>query len=326
MADKMNRPDLQSEADVNFPDQFDEAIEPVHLREHVQNIAESSLNLETDAYLLRLVHSTIRNYLTGDIAYHDDDFRISLEDHAGAFDHDKWKPYLPIKAWETAKIIKAGQYREVTNILYKATTDHETGTWATDLADGKWVKIESGTSNISDDVYSAAWNAVADQGASKNQLYAIIENILESITAITEEDVTFNGNVDFQADATILGDPIATQAYVDDLVTALWKDQGIYDASGDTFPVAADTSPVVAQIKKGFIWTIGTPGTLLDKNEDPIDVEIGDTVRSLIDDPGQLGANWAIGQNNIGYVPENNANKATGFSVVIIFSTLRYRL
>jgi len=38
-------------------------------------------------------------------------------------------------------------------------------------------------------------------------------------------------------------------------------------------------------------------------------VEIGDTVRALVDSPSTTPTNWAIQQNNIGYTAENSANK-----------------
>jgi hypothetical protein len=45
-------------------------------------------------------------------------------------------------------------------------------------------------------------------------------------------------------------------------------------------------------------------------------VAIGDQVRALTDTPGQTASNWAISEANIGYVPENSANKATSFSTL----------
>lgn len=95
--------------------------------------------------------------------------------------------------------------------------------------------------------------------------------------------------------------------YADSLVVSLWKDQGNFDASGGNYPTASNTNPVVATVKKGFIWTISVAGTLPTGQV----VAAGDTVRALIDSPGNTQANWAIAENNIGYVPENAANKDT---------------
>ena len=103
------------------------------------------------------------------------------------------------------------------------------------------------------------------------------------------------------ADTVVLN---SAKAYADGLVTGIYKDQGNYDPSGNTYPTAADTFPLVAQVKAGFIWTSNGNGTLNSRLVQP-----GDTIRALIDNPGQTDANWAVAETNIGYVPENAANK-----------------
>lgn len=116
------------------------------------------------------------------------------------------------------------------------------------------------------------------------------------------------------ADAVIL---VSAETYANGLVINLWDDRGIYDASSNVFP-SSGGSGTAGAILKGDIWTINIVGTL---GGNP--VQIGDTVRALIDAPGQTNTNWAVGQNNIGYVPENIANKnvsggyvgLTGFSI-----------
>lgn len=100
-------------------------------------------------------------------------------------------------------------------------------------------------------------------------------------------------------------DAKADMTYVDGLVVGLWDDRGSYNASSNTFP-SSGGSGTSGAINKGDIWTISTPGTLGSES-----VENGDTVRALVDSPGTTTSNWAIQQNNIGYVPENSANKAT---------------
>lgn len=105
------------------------------------------------------------------------------------------------------------------------------------------------------------------------------------------------------ADAAVLA---AAEAYADGLITGIYKDQGNYNASGNSYPIASDTFPVVATIKKGFIWTASVAGVLNSKT-----VEIGDTIRALVDTPGQTNSNWAVAETNIGFVPENSANKDT---------------
>jgi hypothetical protein len=112
------------------------------------------------------------------------------------------------------------------------------------------------------------------------------------------------GNVTLEAPTT--GGTIATEAYADALVTKLWKDQGAYDASGNVFPNASNTSPVVATIKAGFIWTISVAGTLGGTAVQP-----GDTVRALVDSPGTTSSNWALGEHDLGYTPVTNARTLT---------------
>lgn len=101
---------------------------------------------------------------------------------------------------------------------------------------------------------------------------------------------------------------VTANAYADGLVVGLWDDRGNFDASVNAYP-STGGSGTAGAIKKGDIWTISVAGTLPTSQV----VEVGDTVRALIDTPGATQANWSIQQNNIGYVPENAANKnATG--------------
>jgi len=94
----------------------------------------------------------------------------------------------------------------------------------------------------------------------------------------------------------------ASIAYADSLVTGLWDDRGTFNASVNTFP-ASGGSGTAGAILKGDIWTISVAGTLGGHA-----VAIGDTVRALIDTPGQTDANWGILENNSGYVPLNAAS------------------
>jgi hypothetical protein len=65
------------------------------------------------------------------------------------------------------------------------------------------------------------------------------------------------------------------------------------------------------------LWYISAPGTLGGQ-----DVGIGDSFRALTDAPGQTATNWDILESNIGYVPENNANKST--SVLRYLSDIKF--
>ena len=94
--------------------------------------------------------------------------------------------------------------------------------------------------------------------------------------------------------------------YADSLVVGLWNDRGVFDASGGVYP-ASGGSGVAGAIKKGDIWTVSVAGTLPTSRV----VEVGDVVRALIDAAANTLADWAIVQNNIGYVTENSVNKAS---------------
>ena len=94
--------------------------------------------------------------------------------------------------------------------------------------------------------------------------------------------------------------------YADSLVVGLWNDRGVFDASGGVYP-ASGGSGVAGAIKKGDIWTVSVAGTLPTGRV----VEVGDVVRALINAAANTSADWAIVQNNIGYVTENSVNKSS---------------
>jgi hypothetical protein len=98
--------------------------------------------------------------------------------------------------------------------------------------------------------------------------------------------------------------------YADTVITGLFNDRGNYDASTNLFPSSGGSGPAGA-IRKGDIWTISVSGVLGGNAVDP-----GDTVRAMIDTPGQTVGNWAITENNFGFTPENLVNKATTFGTV----------
>lgn len=102
----------------------------------------------------------------------------------------------------------------------------------------------------------------------------------------------------------------AVKAYADGLVTGLLDDRGNYDASVNTFP-ATGGSGTAGAIKKGDLWLISVSGTL-----GGVAVNVGDQIRALSDTPGQTASNWAIMENNLGYTPENSANKSTDNTLV----------
>lgn len=155
----------------------------------------------------------------------------------------------------------------------------------------------------------------AAQWAADNTVYGAKRILITSDATYTLTDqrkfkiadgVQTWSNLDYFPDPTALAAQALSdaQAYADLLVVGLWDDRGSFDASGGSYP-ATGGSGAAGAIKKGDIWTISVAGTLPTGQV----VEIGDTVRALIDTPGNTEANWAIQQNNIGYVPENVVNK-----------------
>ncbi|MGZ3931021.1 MAG: hypothetical protein ACXVP0_06535 [Bacteroidia bacterium] len=106
------------------------------------------------------------------------------------------------------------------------------------------------------------------------------------------------------ADAAVLS---TAKSYADSLVVGLLNDRGNYDASGNAYPTNGGSGTGGA-IKKGDLWTISVGGNLGGNIVEP-----GDVIRALVNTPGQTNANWAITQNNIGYIPENSANKIVSF-------------
>lgn len=146
-------------------------------------------------------------------------------------------------------------------------------------------------------------------GIGSDDHRAMIVDLKDSVLFI--EDHLLDEDDMASDSATQVPSQQSVKAYVDGLVVGLWDDRGNYDASvDDTFP-ATGGSGASGAILKGDIWTVSVAGTI-----DGEVVNIGDTVRAIADSPAQDGSNWAIGENNIGYTPENSTNKVTDFSTV----------
>jgi hypothetical protein len=91
------------------------------------------------------------------------------------------------------------------------------------------------------------------------------------------------------ADTAVLN---SAKSYTDALVVGLWDDRGNYSAAGNVFP-AAGGSGLAGAVVKGDIWTVSIAGTL-----GGVPVAVRQTVRALVDAPGQTALNWAIGLAN----------------------------
>lgn len=122
----------------------------------------------------------------------------------------------------------------------------------------------------------------------------------------TAEDVANKStNVALGTSDTLYPSQNAVKTYVDGIVVGLLDDRGSFDASVNLFP-SAGGSGVAGAILVGDLWFISVAGTLGGAT-----VNIGDSVRALVDSPGQIATNWSILESNIGFVPENVANKST---------------
>lgn len=95
------------------------------------------------------------------------------------------------------------------------------------------------------------------------------------------------------------------KAYADALVVWLFDDRWNYNASSNTYPTTWWSSTSWA-VLKGDVWTISVAWTLWG-----VAVTAGDVLRALVDTPWQTSSNRVITENNLWYVPENVANKAT---------------
>ena len=122
--------------------------------------------------------------------------------------------------------------------------------------------------------------------------HAVNKGQLDAVASAAATDATTKANA---AEA-------AANTYAENLTLGLWDDRGNFDASVNAYP-SGGGSGVAGAIMKGDIWTVSVAGTL----PTGIVVVHGDTVRALVDTPGNTQANWAIAENNIGYSPVNKA-------------------
>lgn len=160
----------------------------------------------------------------------------------------------------------------------------------------KLAEIETGA-DVTDAANVDAAGAVMNSDASTAAMQFVIDE--DSFASNLDTKVPTQQSVKAYADAR----EVAAKAYADTLVVGLVDDRGNYDASVNTFP-ASGGSGTAGAILKGDLWTVSVAGTL-----GGTPVTAGDLVRALVDTPGQTAANWAVTENNIGYVAENQANK-----------------
>jgi len=175
------------------------------------------------------------------------------------------------------------------------------GTFVIDFGDGTYFDI----SGYGLGIYSEASYAEI-YGADLRLNFADVKFPNNNASKIA----VFDGNKSLKS-GTISEAQIATISYVDGLVAGLLDDRGSWDVTATLqYPNTGGSGPAGA-IMKGDIWFIsGGPGTI-----GGIPVVNGDSVRALVDAPGQLALNWNILETNLTYTPENVDNKDTDVSL-----------
>lgn len=175
--------------------------------------------------------------------------------------------------------------------------------------------------------------AIANETARAEQAEASLQSSITTLTtlvgsggagdpaAITAETARAEAAESALQSAITSGDAStlsSAKSYADGLVTGMWNDQGNYDASSGQYPGGT--------VKKGYIWTISVAGSL-----GGVQVAVRETVRALVDNPGQTAANWAIGLASTdiedqvvsgvtGKAPSQNATAAAIAAAVLVES------
>lgn len=99
--------------------------------------------------------------------------------------------------------------------------------------------------------------------------------------------------------------------YTDAAVTRIVRDCGDYTLDGILFPVAGG-SGVGGAIRKGDMFWI--KGATEGSNLQGIPINNSDQIRALANSPAQNPFLWGIIEGNLGFTPENNANKVVDLS------------
>ena len=122
---------------------------------------------------------------------------------------------------------------------------------------------------------------------------------------------TANISTDVVADAastTKVPSVKTIKEYADGLVAGLLDYRGAYDASTNLYP-ATGGSGLAGVVMKGDMYIVSVAGVLNSKA-----IHIGDYIIALVDAPGQTNSNWDTLDTNLGYAPEDSANKSTTLS------------
>lgn len=161
----------------------------------------------------------------------------------------------------------------------------KTGFWEkTQLGFKGWLNLDQLISSIGG---SASWGNIS--GLLSNQVD--LQNALNAkqnslgFTAENQANKATNFSI---INNTLYPSIQAVNDQITAAVTGLFNDRGNYNASSNLFPATGGSGGAGA-ILKGDIWTISISGTLGGTPVTP-----GQTVRALVNTPGQTAGNWAI--------------------------------
>lgn len=148
---------------------------------------------------------------------------------------------------------------------------------------------------------------IAKQGFQVRYYTNTLQNNSAPTPAAASANLAYNSaNKFYYVDSSAAINMLATEAYVTTQIAAavagVFDYQKGYNASGGTYPTAADTDPVVATVKKGMVWSITVAG---------LGMDVGDVLVALVDSPGQTAANWLPIEHNLGYTPLSNVLNST---------------
>ena len=134
--------------------------------------------------------------------------------------------------------------------------------------------------------------------------------VFTGVGLLTESKTASEAGLATETFATNAANTAETNAksYADDLITSIYKFQTTYNPqTTGNFPTTANTVGGVA-IKKGFTWVVsGVTGQYTFQG---VTVNNGDTLLALVDNASATSAaDWHITEANLGYTPENQANK-----------------
>lgn len=115
---------------------------------------------------------------------------------------------------------------------------------------------------------------------------------------------TDTSNPDWASD-TKIASAKAVKSLVDAAVAGLLDYRGVYDASTGSYPTTGGSGTAGA-IQKGDVFLISVAGTISGQV-----LSVGDWLVANADAPGQTASKWDHLEANIGYTPEDSANKVT---------------